>query len=50
MFLACETRRNGAPVERNVLVMNRWMYMALLRSDDGFMGWTYKHVAPPEQR
>ena len=50
MFIACETRRHGAPAERNLLVLNGRMYMSLLRSDDVFRGWTYKHVAPPEQR
>ena len=37
MFIACGGPRNGAPAERNVLVMNRWRYMSLLRSDDGFL-------------
>ena len=38
MFIACWAQRNGAPAERYVLVLNRWMYMSLLRSEDGFYG------------
>jgi hypothetical protein len=51
MFIACWARRNGAPAERNLLVLNGRMYIS--RSFGAtmvFTGQTNKHVAPPEQR